>query len=511
MSEFLQDPSVLTKDKLKSALLANDVALPPGEQKKDVYVRLYLQHLTSRNHRQSPADTFSSDEEPPAPPVGTRGRPGRKATKKTDRPLPEDNDALEMSIEELRQGLMKYGVNPGPIMPSTKKLYEKKLQKLQEQGPPESQSQAPDPKQNGSTETDQYSDKEEEEKSELILEKREPIRSRQRTPASIRPRRQDVHRIISDESTEETLIRKRPGRRLPQDQAVPSSDDNIDFSELSTTETMPSEGEAVNGGGNRSLQASMKHQAAVQETPEPQVVSRVHEIAKEPTSDILLPSVETLASPQPSETKLETSRPLQQRNKSQTIEGSHKKLSAPEATLLLNTAVLEDPVTHEPDIPKRKTRPQKISGFLSPVRAQDGEKERHDASEKLKPDLLKEMFPNEPATPTGISATCRRPIRGAASRPITISDFHLEDSRLRHSEMRYRSEVRTEMCPPKLSSPVPVASATPVRSHRFIPVWLQLLLLAIVAGFLLFVYQAMETNPSNPFMNEPPRAEEKSK
>uniref|UniRef100_A0A8C4RII9 LEM domain-containing protein n=1 Tax=Erpetoichthys calabaricus TaxID=27687 RepID=A0A8C4RII9_ERPCA len=383
-----------------------------------------------------------------------------------------------MSIEELRQGLMKYGVNPGPIMPSTKKLYEKKLQKLQEQGPPESQSQAPDPKQNGSTETDQYSDKEEEEKSELILEKREPIRSRQRTPASIRPRRQDVHR---------------------------------DFSELSTTETMPSEGEAVNGVGNRSLQASMKHQAAVQETPEPQVVSRVHEIAKEPTSDILLPSVETLASPQPSETKLETSRPLQQRNKSQTIEGSHKKLSAPEATLLLNTAVLEDPVTHEPDIPKRKTRPQKISGFLSPVRAQDGEKERHDASEKLKPDLLKEMFPNEPATPTGISATCRRPIRGAASRPITISDFHLEDSRLRHSEMRYRSEVRTEMCPPKLSSPVPVASATPVRSHRFIPVWLQLLLLAIVAGFLLFVYQAMETNPSNPFMNEPPRAEEKSK
>ncbi|XP_039625822.1 lamina-associated polypeptide 2-like isoform X4 [Polypterus senegalus] len=478
MSEFLQDPSVLTKDKLKTALLANDVALPPGEQKKDVYVRLYLQHLTSRNHRQSPADTFSSDEELPAPPVGTRGRPGRKATKKTDRPLPEDNDAVEMSIEELRQGLMKYGINPGPIMPSTKKLYEKKLQKLQEQGPPESQSQAPDPKQNGSTETDQYSDKEEEEKSELILEKREPIRSRQRTPASIRPRRQDVHR---------------------------------DFSELSATETMPSEGETVNGGGNRSLQASMKHQAAAQETPEPQVVSRIHEIAKEPTSDILLPSIETLASPQPSETKLETSRPLQQRNKSQAIEGSHKKLSAPEATLLLNTAVLEDPVTHEPDIPKRKTRPQKISGFLSPVRIQDGEKERHDASEKRKSDLLKEMFPNEPATPTGISATCRRPIRGAASRPITISDFHLEDSRLRHSEMSYRSEVRTEMCPPKLSSPAPVASATPVRSHRFIPVWLQLLLLAVVAGFLLFVYQAMETNPSNPFMNEPPRAEEKSK
>lgn len=49
MPEFLEDPSVLTKEKLKSELVANNVTLPAGEQRKDVYVQLYLQHLTARN------------------------------------------------------------------------------------------------------------------------------------------------------------------------------------------------------------------------------------------------------------------------------------------------------------------------------------------------------------------------------------------------------------------------------------------------------------------------------
>lgn len=72
MPEFLQDPSVLTKDKLKSELVANSVSLPAGEQRKEVYVKLYLQHLTSRN-RGTP--DFSSDEEREATPMRGRGRP----------------------------------------------------------------------------------------------------------------------------------------------------------------------------------------------------------------------------------------------------------------------------------------------------------------------------------------------------------------------------------------------------------------------------------------------------
>lgn len=75
MPEFLSDPSVLTKEKLKSELIANNVSLPGGEQRKDVYVQLYLQHLTARNPPAAAAQPdFSSDEEREPTPLGARNR-----------------------------------------------------------------------------------------------------------------------------------------------------------------------------------------------------------------------------------------------------------------------------------------------------------------------------------------------------------------------------------------------------------------------------------------------------
>ena len=85
MAEFLEDPSVLTKDKLKNELSANNVPLPSGEHKKEVYVQLYLKNLTVLNSKRSPpADTFSSDEELPPPVVANRSRSsGRVSCVKT--------------------------------------------------------------------------------------------------------------------------------------------------------------------------------------------------------------------------------------------------------------------------------------------------------------------------------------------------------------------------------------------------------------------------------------------
>lgn len=74
MPEFLADPSVLTKEKLKSELIANNVSLPGGEQRKDVYVQLYLQHLTARNPPSLAQPDFSSDEEREPTPLGARSR-----------------------------------------------------------------------------------------------------------------------------------------------------------------------------------------------------------------------------------------------------------------------------------------------------------------------------------------------------------------------------------------------------------------------------------------------------
>lgn len=79
MPEFLEDPSVLTKEKLKSELVANNVTLPIGEQRKDVYVQLYLQHLTARNrpplaagaNSKGPPDFSSDEEREPTPVLGS--------------------------------------------------------------------------------------------------------------------------------------------------------------------------------------------------------------------------------------------------------------------------------------------------------------------------------------------------------------------------------------------------------------------------------------------------------
>ena len=59
MSTFSTTPDLLTKEKLKSALRANDIPLPRAEQKKAFYVDLYLEHLTSQNDEEE----FSSDDE----------------------------------------------------------------------------------------------------------------------------------------------------------------------------------------------------------------------------------------------------------------------------------------------------------------------------------------------------------------------------------------------------------------------------------------------------------------
>lgn len=77
MAEFLEDPSVLTKDKLKSELMANNVSLPSEDHRKEVYVQLYLKKLTVLNKKSSPPDTFSSDKELPATVVSNKSRTGR--------------------------------------------------------------------------------------------------------------------------------------------------------------------------------------------------------------------------------------------------------------------------------------------------------------------------------------------------------------------------------------------------------------------------------------------------
>uniref|UniRef100_F6WJ12 Thymopoietin n=1 Tax=Callithrix jacchus TaxID=9483 RepID=F6WJ12_CALJA len=404
MPEFLEDPSVLTKEKLKSELVANNVTLPAGEQRKDVYVQLYLQHLTARNRPPLAAGAnskgspdFSSDEEREPTPVlgsgaGAAGRSraavGRKATKKTDKPRQDDKDDLdvtELTNEDLLDQLVKYGVNPGPIVGTTRKLYEKKLLKLREQGT-ESRSSTPLPtvsssaestRQNGSNDSDRYSDNEEDSKIELKLEKREPLKGRAKTPVTLKQRRVEHNQV---ETSEHFRI----------DGAVISESTPI--------------AETIMASSNESL-----------------VVNR--------------------------------------------LTGNFKHASP----------IL--PITEFSDISRRA--PKKPL-----TRAEVGEKTEERRVER---DILKEMFPYEASTPTGISASCRRPIKGAAGRPLELSDFRMEESFSSKYVPKYvpLADVKSEK----------------TKKGRSIPVWIKILLFVVVVVFLFLVYQAMETNQVNPFSN----------
>ncbi|XP_066039522.1 thymopoietin isoform X5 [Chamaea fasciata] len=412
MPEFLADPSVLTKEKLKSELIANNVSLPGGEQRKDVYVQLYLQHLTARNPPALAQPDFSSDEEREPTPLGARSRgaaaAGRKATKKTDKPRPEEKDDLditEMSNEDLQEQLMKYGVNPGPIVATTRKLYEKKLLKLMEQGP---DLKAPVPlpaisttentRQNGNNDSDQYSDNEEDPKAELRLEKREPLKTRTKTPVALKQKRVVEHNQV--------------GNRVPGNfkHAAPT----LSVSELSD---MP------------------------RRTPKKPLMTAEQEEADCPHQCFL------------------------------------NHVGHNQSCDLLNTAMIEE----IEEITKCFKTP-KVTGWLPVIKVL----ERTTEERRVERDILKEMFPYEVSTPTGISASCRRPIKGAASRPLEHSDFILEESYSKYAQKYGTSaDIKSEK--------------PPIKKERPVPVWIKVLLFVVVSVFMFLVYQSMETNQGNPF------------
>lgn len=83
------------------------------------------------------------------------------------------------------------------------------------------------------------------------------------------------------------------------------------------------------------------------------------------------------------------------------------------------------------------------------------------------------------------SASCRRPIKGAAGRPLELSDFRMEESFTSKYVPKYvpLADVKSEK----------------TKKGRSIPMWIKMLLFVVVAVFLFLVYQAMETNQGNPF------------
>ncbi|XP_061662630.1 thymopoietin a isoform X1 [Syngnathoides biaculeatus] len=438
MPEYMDDPSQLTKDKLKSELLAHNVELPSGNHNKDVYVQLYLENLTAQNKKRSAAatlDAFSSDEELPPPVVSSRSRSsGRKAPRKTDKIQTEELDVAALTDEYLRDELLKHGVDAGPIVASTRKLYEKKLKKLLDDGP----AQATITKivvteiqvnQNGNSESDLYSDKEDdviaepdpepvaepEPEPEPVPVVDRPIRSRGKTPVTTRTHSSGHKTLHHKQVATEALL----NTALLEEEFGPLTDRPIKRRQL----TIPN----------------------------------------------------FLSKCSPAKARRSTSSPFKENNVSQV-----EKIAAGDQT--------------------------------------------HKVVEK---DVLKELFSNDVNSPTGIVATCRRPIRGAAGRPVRSSDLWNDEnsyfspkatktisnsSSSSYTESRVINRVNSlpnsssSSSKPLSSTPLLLSSPPPTGAMKAaspgMSLWKKVLLLAIVVAFLFFIYQAMETNTLNPFSTD---------
>ncbi|XP_053320480.1 thymopoietin isoform X1 [Spea bombifrons] len=469
MPEFLEDPSVLTKDKLKTELVANNVSLPSGEQRKDVYVQLYLKHLTSRN-RGTP--DFSSDEEREATPIRGRGRPsGRKATKKTDKPRSEEKDEMdvtELSNEALKEELIKYGMKPGPIVGNTRRVYEQRLLKLKEQGsilPPAPlavDSSSADNNQNGNTDSEHYSDNEDEPKTELTFEKREPIRGTNKGQPTLRSRRKEQNENMSEDTVTEpawtpgptksgrlqtiTKESSRVSRRTPRKRDIDSESVSFDDDKSETASK------------TETIAPSSNQIPAYEHFETRQVHNQVPEISKHSETFLSVSEYPELSRRTPKKQLIsEKSTKVSQETEAGSL---HKRvidvdiIGYTNSSDLLNTALIEVV-------------------------------EKTYGGERVEKDILKEMFPYEVSTPTGISASCRRPIKGAAGRPLNPKDFKLEE--------RYTTKY--------VSKYMPAVEVKPANLKRgwTIPMWIKILLFVSVAVFLFLVYQAMETSEVNPF------------
>ncbi|XP_064156588.1 LEM domain-containing protein 1 isoform X1 [Anguilla rostrata] len=155
MPVFAQDPAQFSKQRLKLELVANNVDLPPGESKKQVYLDLYMKYVSKKG-----AADFSSDEEDHVQGNNVEDPSVQEEAEEAERQEQEadEMDVAQLTDDELKAQLLQFGVKVGPIVASTRALYERKLQRLLDP--------AALPDQNGTNEADQYSDSEEDEEEE---------------------------------------------------------------------------------------------------------------------------------------------------------------------------------------------------------------------------------------------------------------------------------------------------------------------------------------------------------
>ncbi|XP_069094649.1 LEM domain-containing protein 1 isoform X2 [Pleurodeles waltl] len=362
MPLYLEDPAHFTKEKLRDQLIAHHVPLPEGDQKKDVYLQMYLKYVPLKQR----AIDFSSDEDEDEISCAT------VKSQRENKKIISKMDVQNLSDAELKDQLIKHGAMPGPILPTTRCVYEKKLKQLLDQGPP-----VPQTRQNGNGDMEQYSDSEEEDPRE-----RRAQQARETTLADV-------------------------------------SNSSI-FNHSKTPFSPPSEASK----SNTAFDSSFSVTRMVEQMDQRPSVCHAGGLQKTPGS------------------------------------GIRSSYCAKDALMVdKNTMTYRTP-----------TNTPKACVFARQIRLQ--------ADDFLqKDDLAGRYVPSTP-NPLGLSATRRKPIKGAAGRPI---QFKYDDI-LTQAKLVEQAKAQT----------------TKVLPGKAVPLYVHVALFAFVA-FLALVFFTMEHNPENPF------------
>ncbi|XP_055044048.2 LEM domain-containing protein 1 isoform X3 [Misgurnus anguillicaudatus] len=349
MPAFIEDPDQFSVERLKSELIANNVELPPADSKKRVYLELYLTSVKTNS------PDFSSDEE-------DDGLVGDVENEEVSDMV----DLHQLTDDQLKAMLLQYGVKAGPIVATTRALYEKKLHRLME-GPAQTSQHSV----NGTAWTTQYSDSEE-----------------------------DIEGDEDKESETEQHLSKTASQTENSTSRMGTSSKSKDFYPQCF---LPSAG----WGKTRHRSAS--------DTSKNGSLILIESPCRSFSISQMVEEIENRFSPQSKQTEIE-------------------RRSGQRSDYVANGKTPQDSAT----------------------------------------DVLTELFPDTAKTPTGIYATKRRPIKGAAGRPV---QFKYPEMPLLSPTTLERQEIQ----------------------QRLVPLWVQILVFLLVACLLYIIYLSMEEPPSNPF------------
>ncbi|KAK5863921.1 hypothetical protein PBY51_000907 [Eleginops maclovinus] len=402
MSLFVEDPAHFSKSRLKSDLVAHNVALPHTKSRKEVYVDLHLKHIVQKN-----AGDFSSDDEDQEQDLA-------------DKEEEEDAKILDpntLTDDDLKAALLEHGVKAGPIVASTRALYENKLRRLQQSegqghvnGVEKGSEAAKEETAEQSNQAQQGSSK----NGDFVYPQCFLLSSRLRVHAT-RKREPSPKRNLGN------VIKSSEQSRPPRSQ-IPGG----------ITKASPVDQRSGLGSGFPSGPQSVLSNGGSSISSQPFSITLMVERRKSLSSST------------------DTERDLNGSN----VQEHWSRSNRPDKPIVDMCTVKNQSPYYTP---KESPYKQKMKPSQEPVK-----------------DTFKEMFSNMESSPTGMCATRRRPIKGAAGRPVQYA------------------------YPDTPTSPITLQRRKVER--RLVPIHIQILVFIIVACLLYIIYVCVEDNSFSPFV-----------